>query len=119
VALAVAQRAGDRPDRVVDLCRILLEEAGRSDALDVASRVGGRERGGHCYCWIQLINPRSFAPTCSISCFSPSARYLVNCGRPASSSAIHSFANVPSWISPRMRFISCFVASVTTRGPRV
>ena len=40
-------------------------------------------------------------------------------GRPTWFSRMNSFANWPVWISFRIRFISCFVCSVTMRGPRV
>ena len=43
----------------------------------------------------------------------------VEVGPPASCSAIHALANVPSWISARMRFISRRVSSVMIRGPAV
>ena len=47
--------------------------------------------------------PRSFCPVSSIGCAAPCSRHLVKLGRPASSSAIHSRANSPFWISPRIR----------------
>ena len=54
-----------------------------------------------------------------MGCSWPSRCSLVKVGRPLSSSATHSRANVPSWISPRIFFISALVAALTTRGPRV
>ena len=44
VALAVAEVADDRPDRIVDLPDVLTEEAGRADPLHVAPGVDGHER---------------------------------------------------------------------------
>ena len=40
-------------------------------------------------------------------------------GVPAATSAIHSLANSPDWISASICCIACLVCSVTMRGPRV
>ena len=63
-------------------------------------------------------SPRSWAPTFSIGCLAASSRMRSKFGRPFSFSAIHSLANSPLWISPRIFFISALVCGVTTRGPR-
>ena len=44
------------------------------------------------------------------------ARVALNHGRPSSFSSIHFLANVPSWISASICFISLRVSSVTMRG---
>jgi N-methylhydantoinase B len=49
----------------------------------------------------------------------PSASRRLKLTLPLSHSLIHSSANSPLWISPRIFFISAFVASVTMRRPRV
>jgi hypothetical protein len=43
IALAVAEVADNAPDRLVDLGRVLLENAGCPDALDISPRVVGHE----------------------------------------------------------------------------
>ena len=59
------------------------------------------------------------APTISTGCACPMRRMAFIDGTPARFSRMNSFANCPFWISLRIFFISAFVWSETTRGPRV
>ncbi len=68
---------------------------------------------------IQGIIPRRSLPTDSTWCCLPASRRRWKLERPPLLSAIHSSAKLPSWISPRIFFISAFVWSVMMRGPRV
>src|SRR5438132_589455 len=68
---------------------------------------------------IHAIIDRRRLPTSSIECSASRRRIARNPARLAWFSSTHSRANWPDWISPRIFFISAFVASLTTRGPRV
>src|SRR5690606_32789078 len=65
----------------------------------------------------QAIRSRSFAPVASMGCSLSALTQASYRGLPASFSAIHSRANWPDWISPRMSFMRARVSSVMTRGP--
>src|SRR5437870_2008453 len=68
---------------------------------------------------IHAIIERRRLPPSSIGCSASRRRIARNPARLAWFSSTHSRANWPDWISPRIFFISAFVASLTTRGPRV
>src|SRR6185503_15216026 len=68
---------------------------------------------------IHGIIERSCSPTSSIWCSAALRRSALYTGRPAWFSRIHSWANLPPWISPRILRISARVSSVMMRGPRV
>ena len=61
-------------------------------------------------------SPRPTSSSWDVRAWSRSRRKVVN---PPSASAIHSLANVPSWISSRIRRISARTSVLMTRGPRV
>src|SRR5690606_38711052 len=84
-----------------------------------ATRAAYREIRAQTVGLTQAIILRSRAPTSSIGCAAHSACSLVKFGLPASSSATHSRANEPSWISARILLISSFTCGPITRGPRV
>ena len=65
------------------------------------------------------IMSRSSSPTRSMGWLRAAKRNSSKRLRPSRFSAIHSSANFPYWMSPRMRFISALVSAVTMRGPRV
>src|SRR5215469_13317882 len=67
----------------------------------------------------QLIILRSGLPVCSIWAVFASARSRSKFGRPASSSATHSRANSPAWMSASSLAIASLVPWPITRGPRV
>src|SRR5215472_8416272 len=67
----------------------------------------------------QLIIRRSGRPVRSISLAWASRLSRLKFGRPASSSAIHSLANSPDWMSARILAMACFVGSEITFGPLV
>ena len=68
---------------------------------------------------IQGIMPRRRWPVLSILCAAPFLRRRLYFLRPPLYSATHWRVNFPLWISPRIFFISRFVAAFTIRGPRV
>src|SRR5262249_35065117 len=68
---------------------------------------------------IHDIMARSRLPTSSIGWSASRRRVARNEARWAWFSSTPSRANWPDWISPRIFFISAFVCSLTTRGPRV
>src|SRR5215470_1035812 len=76
-----------------------------------------RLRSTSARCLIHGIIARSLAPISSIGCVAILARMALNDVWLTRFSSIHSLANLPDWMSSRMRFISARVSSLTTRGP--
>src|SRR3972149_10563916 len=66
---------------------------------------------------IQLIMERSSFPTFSIGCSASFLRIAKKLGRPAWFSRIHSRAQGPVWVSPRIFCISALTRSSMIRGP--
>src|SRR5215218_208584 len=66
---------------------------------------------------IHGIMARSFSPTASAGCAASLARIALNEVWLTRFSSIQSLANLPDWISDRMRFISARVSALITRGP--
>src|SRR6185437_3164113 len=66
----------------------------------------------------QLIILRSGRPVCSTGADAAWSRSRWKFARPWSSSATHSRANAPDWMSARSMSMACWASSPTTRGPR-
>src|SRR5262249_5715811 len=74
-----------------------------------APRGRGRIVQSTSFALIQLMSLRSLRPTTSTGWFLSRSRMALKFLPPVFASLIHSRANVPSWTSLRIRFISCLV----------
>src|SRR5262245_44611646 len=99
--------------------RALLDPAGLAAASPSACRAVDQFRllSTRARCLIHGIMARSFSPMSSIGWAAILARMALNEVWFTRFSSIQSLANLPDWMSVRMRFISARVSPVTTRGP--